>query len=57
MLLFGAEKWVFLAALSKNMERVNMGLLRQVMENTAKGQRDETRRNAAEASVLKEAGT
>ena len=47
----------FLAALSKNMERVNMGLLRQVMENTAKGQRDETRRNAAEASVLKEAGT
>ena len=41
--------------MSKKLEGVHMGFLRQVTGNTAKWKRDGTWRNAAAASVLKEA--
>ena len=36
VLLFGAETWVLLAEISRNMEEVHVGLIRQVMGQKAK---------------------
>ena len=55
VLLFGADTWVLLEEMSKKLEGVHMGFLRQVTGNTAKWKRDGTWRNASAASVLKEA--
>ena len=55
VLLFGAETWVLLAGMSKNLEGVHMEFLRKVSGNTAKRQRDGTYISAAVESVIKEA--
>ena len=57
VLLFGAETWVLLVVMSKNLEGVPVGFLRQVTGKTAKPQRDWTWRIEAAKSVPKESGT
>ena len=57
VLLFEEETCFFLEEMINNLEGGHRGLLRQVTGNTSKRQRDRTRRNAAAASLLKEAGT
>ena len=56
VLLFGSETWVLLSAMSRKLEGVHMGFLRQVMGKKYKQQRDGTCRSAAAAKALKEAG-
>ena len=53
VLLFGAETWVLLAAMSRKLEGVHVGFLIQVTIQTAKRQRDGIWRSAAAARVLK----
>ena len=57
VLLLGAETWGLFATISDNLEGVHMGFLRKVTVQKAKRQRDGTWRSAAEARVIKEAGT
>ena len=57
VLLLGAETWVLLAAMSRKLEGVHIGFLRQVPDNKAKRQMDGTWRSVAAKRVLKEAVT
>ena len=56
VLLFGAETWVLLTAMSWNLEEVHVGLPRQITGQKAKRQRDENCQIEASEKVLKEAG-
>ena len=40
--IFGVETWVFLAAISRKLEEMQVGFIRQVTGQTAKRQRDRT---------------
>ena len=57
VLIFGAETWVLLVEMSRNLEGVHVGFLRQVTGQKSKWQREGTWRSAAESRVSKEAGT
>ena len=57
VLLFGAETWVLLAAMSKNMEGVHVGFLWKVTVKMARRQWDGTWRRVDSESVLKEVET
>ena len=57
VLIFGADTWVLLAVISRNLEGVHMGFLRQIMGQKANRQREKTWRSEAEEKVLKEART
>ena len=57
VLLFGAETWVLLATISRKLEGVHVGILRNITGQREKKQRGGTWRNEAAAKVLKEAGT
>ena len=54
VLIFRADTWVLLDDMSRKLEGVNMGFLRQMRAQKAKRQRDENWISAAEAKVLKE---
>ena len=54
--IFGAETWIFPAAISRKLEGVHMGFLRQVTGQKDNRQRDGNQRSAAEVRVIKEAG-
>ena len=56
VLLFGAETWVLLTAMSWNLEEVHMVLPIQITGQKAKRQRDENCQSEAAEKVLKEAG-
>ena len=57
VLLFGEETSVLLVAISRKLEGVHVGFLRQVMGHMYKRHRDRLWRSVEAASVLKEAGT
>ena len=56
VLLFGAETWVLLAEMSRNLEGVHVILLRQLTGQKAARQRDRTWRSVEAVRVPKEAG-
>ena len=55
VLLFGADTWVLLPEMSRNLEGVRVGFLRQVMVQKDKQQREGNWRSMASERVLKEA--
>ena len=57
VLLFGAETWVLLTEMSRKLEGLHVGFLRQVTGQKAKWQREGTWRSVAAADVIKESGT
>ena len=57
VLIFGAETWVLLAAMYRNLEVVHVGFLRQITGHKEKRQRGGNWRSVVAAKVLKEAGT
>ena len=57
VILFGVETRVFFVAMSRKLEGVHVGLLRQMMGVKAKRQRGGTWRSEVVKKVIKEAGT
>ena len=57
VLLFGAENWVLLVAMYRNLELVHMVFLRQMIGHKAKRKRDETWISEGAAQALTEEGT
>ena len=57
VLIFWEETWIVLVSMSRNMEGVHVGFLRQGTGHKAKQQRDGTWRSVAAARVLEEEGT
>ena len=57
VLIFGAETWVLLTEMSRKLEGLHVGFLRQVTGQKAKRQREGTWRSVAAAEVIKESGT
>ena len=57
VLLFGAENWFLLVAISLNLEGVHVGFLRNLTGQKSKRQRDGTWRSEAEVKVINETGT
>ena len=57
VLPFGEETWFLMAEMSRNLERVQMGFLRQMTGQKANRKRDGTWRSEASVKVLKEAVT
>ena len=55
--LFGAETWVLLEEISRNLEGVHAGFFRQVTVQKSNRQRDRTWIILAASRVLKESGT
>ena len=57
VLIFGADTWVLLAAMSQNLEGMHVGFLRKMTDQKEKRQRNGTCRSEAAAKVIKEART
>ena len=57
VLIFGAETWVLLMDMSRKLEGLHVGFLRQVTGQMAKRQREGTRRSVVEVGVIKESET
>ena len=57
VLLFGAETWVLSEAMSRKLEGVNMGFLRQIMGQRAVRRKERNWRQVAAEKVLEKAGT
>ena len=56
VLLFGAETWVLLEAMSRKLKGVRMGLLRQITGKREVRRKDRTWRQVAAENVLKKTG-
>ena len=57
VLLFGVETWVLSEAMSRKLEGINMGFLRQIMGQRAVRRKERNWRKAAAEKVLEKAGT
>ena len=57
VLIFGEETWVLLTEISRKLEGMHVGFLRQVMGQKSKRQREGTRRSVVEVGVIKESET
>ena len=57
VLLFGADNWVFLVAMAKNIEDVHMAFLHQIKVNTLRENWDGIWRRVVLESILKELST
>ena len=57
VLLFGAETWVLLEVMYRNLEGVHVGFLRHIPRQREVRQRDETWRSLAAEKVFNKSGT